>query len=173
MGSPSVQSMMQGSNYAAMHTQQHGGLMDLFEDASGQPMKGGMAPVGAPTVELQGDLRNTARIGPLDAKYAEIAGMQDGGRRRRRGRKGSRKSRKGSKKSRKSRKGSRKSRRANRKAHRKSQRRRRGGAAPLNGDMDLSSSYGDASGPKMLLNDYSAAGLNPDWKNVSSYVPKA
>lgn len=178
MGSPSAQSLMQGSSYASMHANQHGGVYDLFEDASGNAMKGGMAPVDAPTVELQGDLRNTARIGPLDAKYAEIAGMQDGGRRRRRrktrkGRKGSRKSRKGrkaSRKGRKHRKASRKSRKS------RSQRRRRGGAltgAPLNSDADVSSFYGDASGPKMLLKDYSAAGLNPDWKDVGSYVPRA
>ena len=96
---------------------------------------------------LEGPARGNAGVSGYDQHFAEIVGMQDGGRRRRRrGRGRGRKST-----------------------------RRRGGAltgSPLGGQADVSSFYGPASGPAMLLKDYSAAGLNPDWNSVGSYTPR-
>lgn len=126
-------------------------------------MRGGVAPLNEPTMQLPSDMYQAAKVSGNLASYGEIKGMQDGGRRRRRG---SRKGRKG-RKSRKGRKGL-KSRRC--RTHRHRHRRYRGGAAPLNGDVDISSSYGPATGPGMLLGGYSGAGLNPDW---ADYMGKA
>ena len=129
---------------------------------------GGSAPLNAIGASfLTPDMAGAARVGSLDAAMREIAGMQDGGRRRRRaarkGRKASHKGRKSHRKSHKGRKG--------RKSHRKGRRasRMRGGAAFVPGEV--------AASPMLLSgSDYSKAGLNPEWRDIQAnpmmYAPK-
>uniref|UniRef100_A0A6C0KQ37 Uncharacterized protein n=1 Tax=viral metagenome TaxID=1070528 RepID=A0A6C0KQ37_9ZZZZ len=104
---PAALSLAQGQDFNAQHTNQHGGAY--------APLGG--APVGDQGL-LPQELRDMARVSPVDMKNAEIIGMHDpdqmggtntmsGGRRRkssRKNRKASRKNRKASRKSRKSRK---------------------------------------------------------------------
>jgi len=150
LGASSEQSLLQGSGFQNAHKLQHGGV----------------APVDYVST-LDPELRGAARLSAQDASYSDIAGMSDqaGGRRRRRR---SRKAR--SKRSRKHASRKHRSKRSNR------SRRLRGGShlnmAPLNGDADLSSSYGGSGGPGMLLKDYSAAGLNADFRDFKSVLPK-
>jgi hypothetical protein len=103
-----------------------GGMMDAAEAASGHPL-------------LDRSMAIAARTAVLDDKFAEIRGMQDGGRRRRATRKG-RKARKATK--------GRKTR------GRRASRKQRGGEQ-------------DLSAPTMLLPSgmYKDAGLNPEWKS--------
>ena len=136
---------------------------------------GGSAPLNAIGASfLTPDMAGAARVGSLDAAMREIAGMQDGGRRRRRaarkGRKASRKGRKASRKGRKSHRKSHKGRKG-RKSHRKGRRasRMRGGAAFVPGEV--------AASPMLLSgSDYSKAGLNPEWRDIQAnpmmYAPK-
>jgi hypothetical protein len=100
-------------------------MMDAAEAVSGQAL-------------LDRSMAIAARTAVLDDKFAEIRGMQDGGRRRRAA------TRKGRKATRKSR--ARRARRASRK--------QRGGEQ-------------DLSAPTMLLPSgmYKDAGLNPEWKS--------
>ncbi len=126
------QSMAQGRQFAEMNRLFHGGSAPV-------------AAVGAPPL-LTPEMASIARVAPLDASMAEIKGMQDGGRRRRRGRKGSRKGRKASRKT----------------------RRFRGGAflpAEVAANPMLLSSGA-----------YKDAGLNPEWRyvegNPMAYAPK-
>jgi hypothetical protein len=148
-------SLAQGQEFNEIHSRQHGG---------GAPLTG--APVGDQGL-LPSELRDIARIGPLDGKLGEIVGMRDpdqvapaapqAGGGRRRGRKASRKNRKASRKnrkaSRKNRKGSRKNRKGSRKSHKGSRRNRRnnmmGGAYPGDGS--------PLSSPNMLLSASQAA----------------
>jgi len=119
-GNPMQLSLAQGREFAEIHREQHGG---------GAPLMG--APVGY-TGMLDESLRASARIGPLDASYAEVRGMSDiaspavmeqkGGRRRR----GTRKFKKASHKSKK----------ASHKNYRKN-RKMSGGSAPIDASFDL------------------------------------
>ena len=117
--------------------------------------KGGMAdfPGSVDSSALPAALRGSAMLSGQDAAYAAIAGMQDGGRKRRRAsRKASRKaSCKASRKaSRKNRKASRKVSRKNRKASRK----QRGGQSPVGEAYNM-----------LVSGDLEArAGLHPEWK---------
>jgi hypothetical protein len=135
-----------------------------FVEMKGQT--GGVAPLAAVTAAplLTPNEAASARTAVLDKYISEISGMQDGGRRRRKGRKASRKGRKTSRKaSRKGRKASRKGHKG-RKASRKTRRyTMRGGVAEVNANT-------------MLLNNYKDAGLNPEWREVQgnpmAYAPK-
>lgn len=113
---------------------------------------GGVAPVGDSGV-LDSNLRESARLGPLDQSFQEIAGMTDqaGGRRRRKGRK-SRKGRKGRK-------------------SRRSRRKMRGGASAL--------MAASTNANPMLLDGRSSSQavteMNPEWKlaeNPNSFAPQ-
>ncbi len=109
--------------------------------------KGGAAPLSSGFDVLPAQLRGSAMIAGQDAAYAAIAGMQDGGRRRRRHRKAHRKThRKSTKRS---------SSRKNRKSAKRS-RKQRGGAAEL----------ASVSQPTMILPSdlEKMAGLHPQWK---------
>lgn len=176
--------LKQGQQFAEATKEMHGGAMGLggadYADAyTGSPL-------------LSGDMATAARVAPLDAAIKEIAGMKDmeGGRRRkarsarrkasrkasrknRKSRKASRKNRKASRKSRKAsrknRKASRKNRKASRKSRRVNLRKMRGGAA-------VNYNPADFGAKEMLLDDYSGAGLNADWKgaaNPDDMAPKA
>ena len=116
--------------------------------------KGGMSPYPGSVDEsaLPAALRGAAMLSGQDAAYSAIAGMQDGGRKKRRAsRKASRKGRKASRKaSRKNRKASRKASRKSRKASRK----QRGGQAPV----------GDAYNMLVSGDLEARAGLHPEWK---------
>jgi hypothetical protein len=79
MAAASRLSLGQGGDYASLHKGQHGGFI---------------APVGT-TGMLDDSLRAVARIGPLDQSIAAASGMQDGGARRRKGRKPTKKARRG------------------------------------------------------------------------------
>jgi hypothetical protein len=124
-------------------------------------LTGGSAPVASITAAplLTPTEATSARTAVLDKYISEISGMQDGGRRRRKGRKGRKASRKGRKASRKGRKASRKGRKASRKARRTM----RGGVSEVNANT-------------MLLDNYKDAGLNPEWREVqgnpAAYAPK-
>jgi hypothetical protein len=145
-------SLAQGQEFNEIHSRQHGG---------GVPLSG--APVGDQGL-LPAELRDMARIGPLDGKLGEIVGMRDpdqvavapqagGGRRRkasRKNRKGSRKaSRKNRKASRKNRKASRKNRKASRRNARRNNMNMMGGSYPGDG--------APLSSPNMLLSASQAA----------------
>lgn len=144
MALPMQDSLRQGEQYANVHRAQHGGAAPYPEAVSGATLPSNMVAA--------------ARTGPLDIAIGQIQGMQDGGRRRRRG---SRKARKGRKGSRKARKGSRRDRsRRNRRNH-------RGGA--LTGSPLSESS--------MLLPPglEKQAALNYEWslaKDPSAFAPK-
>lgn len=114
---------------------------------------GGVAPVGDSGV-LDSNLRESARLGPLDQSFQEIAGMTDqaGGRRRRRKGRKSRKSRKGSK-------------------SRRSRRKMRGGSSGL--------MAASTNANTMLLDGKSSSHavteMNPEWKlaeNPNSFAPQ-
>jgi hypothetical protein len=121
---PSQLSLAQGSDFLAQHPGQRAQAGGAYGNYSGYG-----APVGDQGL-LPQELRDTARISPLDKSISEITGMSDNGPAAptmsgggRRGRK-SKKSRKAgkSRKGKKARKGSRKSRKASRRS------RQRGGA---------------------------------------------
>ncbi len=115
--------------------------------------KGGMSPYPGSVDEsaLPAALRGAAMLSGQDAAYSAIAGMQDGGRKKRRA---SRKGRKASRKNRRaSRKASRKGRKASRK-HRRASRKQRGGQAPV----------GDAYNMLVSGDLEARAGLHPEWK---------
>lgn len=140
MAMPMQDSLRQGQQYATVHRAQHGGAA---------PYPGAVASSTLPS-----NLVAAARTGPLDVAIGQIQGMQDGGRRRRRG---SRKARKGSRKARKERKGSRRS----------GSRKHRGGAL-------LGSPLSENS---MLLPPglEKQASLNYEWslaKDPSAFAPK-
>jgi hypothetical protein len=153
--SVAAKSLAQGSQFLAMNQKFHGGSAPLNAIGAGF---------------LTPEMVSAARVGSLDAAMREIAGMQDGGRRRRRAsRKGRKTTRKGRKATRKGRKASRKGRKGSRKSGRKSQRRMRGGAAFVPGEIEAS---------PMLLSgsEYNKAGLNPEWRDIQAnpmmYAPK-
>ena len=156
MMSPQRLSVAQGQQFGDLTKNMHGGM--------------GVYPGAVVDSALPQNLHASARLVALDRSYNEIAGMQDGGRRRRKGRKASRKGRKASRKSRKGRKASRKSRKG-RKSSRKSRksRRQRGGYAALG--------FASTDSPGMLLDasQTARAGLNPEWKlaeNPNSFSPQ-
>ena len=136
---PAALSLAQGRDFDAQHKNQHGGAY--------APLGG--APVGDQGL-LPQELRDMARVTPVDMKNAEIIGMHDpdqmGGMNTMKGgrRKGSRSaSRNNMRKSRKSRKANRKNTRKNRKS-RKSRRNQGGGARTEMGGAPYDS-------PNMLL----------------------
>ncbi len=156
--------LKQGQEFLKANEAMHGGALGGadFKDAfSGSPL-------------IPADMAGAARVAPLDAAFKEIAGMKDmeGGRRRRRA---SRKARRASRKSRKSRKASRKARRASRKA-RKASRKGRKASRKMRGGAAVTISPADFGAKEMLLDDYSGAGLNPEWKaaaNPDDMAPRA
>jgi len=135
MNAPSKLSLAQGGDYESLHAGQHGGAAISLANS---------APPGY-TGMLDDSLRATARIGVLDQSMSAIQGMSDqsGGRRRRRGKKGSRKGKKGGRRSRSSR------------------RRQRGGAFSM-------AHVADVGSPGMLLSPHQEAqalhGMHPEWK---------
>ncbi len=155
MDGPNKLNLMQGQGYAEVHKGQHGG-QSMLANGLQQLMKapaqsGGQAPVGDTGV-LDPALASYARIGPLNASFAEIQGMKDQGGGRRRVRKNT-KSRGRKSRGRKSR-------------GRKSRgRKMRGGFAPVDE-------------PTMMLptdmEHNAVQGMNPEWKlaeNPASFVP--
>jgi len=120
---------------------------DYFKYHEGQ--HGGQAPLSAITnSSLPAALVGPARLNGLNQAYADIAGLQDGGRRRRRSKKHAKKhGKKHSKKHGKKHGKKRSTRRT----------RRRGGAL----------GYATFPSQGMLLSgaQYAQAGLNPEWKN--------
>ncbi len=129
-------SLAQGSQYLNIHKDQHGGAPAAY-------------PTAVTNSVLSGPMIAATRTGPLDAAISQIQGMQDGGRRRKKGKKhgGSRKSRK----------------------HTKKHRKHRGGRSPFQG--------ASLSENPMLLPagmDKQAA-LNYEWsmaKDPNAFVPK-
>ena len=156
MMSPQRLSVAQGQQFGDLTKNMHGGM--------------GVYPGAVVESVLPQNLHASARLVALDRSYNEIAGLQDGGRRRRKGsRKGRKASRKGRKASRKGRKASRKGRKASRKSRkgRKASRRQRGGAL----------GFASTDSPGMLLDasQTARAGLNPEWKlaeNPNSFSPQ-
>lgn len=133
-------SLAQGSQYLNIHKNQHGGAPAPY-------------PTAVTNSVLSGPMIAATRTGPLDAAMSQIQGMQDGGRRHRKGKKHSRKH-----------KGGRRSRKHRGKKH-------RGGA-------HTSVSGAPVSENPMLLPagmDKQAA-LHNEWadaKNPNAFVPKA
>jgi hypothetical protein len=147
MMSASKMSGAQGLDFLGKHAAQHGG---------GSLMG---APVGD-TGMLDSSLRASARMGPLDASYQAVVGMNDqsGGRRRRRA------SRRANRRS------TCKTRRANRRASRRN-RRQNGGMRALG--------FMETSAPGMLLSGSQASAalsnMSREWalaENPSSFAPK-
>ena len=162
-------SLSQGGDYLQYHQGQHGG----------------MAPFDGSSSVLESSLRGPAHLAGLDKAFAEIQGMQDGGRRRtkRRGskrcgskrsgskRSGSKRSgskRRGSKRSGSKRSGSKRrgSKRSKRQGGNRSRRQRRHGG---------SLGYSPFPGQGMLLSgaQYAQAGLNPEWKGNAEFEAAA
>lgn len=83
MANVQAQSLAQGRQFEAYHANQHGGFIE------GGPFPDAVTK----TYMLPESLHASARIAPQDAALRQIANLrdQDGGRRRRKGRKGSRK----------------------------------------------------------------------------------
>lgn len=73
-------SLAQGSQYLNVHKDQHGGAAAPY-------------PTAVTNSVLSGPMIAATRTGPLDAAISQIQGMQDGGRRHRKGKKHSRKHR--------------------------------------------------------------------------------
>ncbi len=149
-------SLKQGAEFQGLTKDYHGGGV-----ATG-------APVGATdSAILPTEMRASAGTAVLDQAITEVAGLKDGGGRRRRksSRKASRKSRKANRKSRKAQRKSRKAQRKSRKANRQRQRHRQGGGGCL---ADNAATFTKDAADGMLLKDYSGAGLNPEWKDVSA-----
>jgi len=140
--------LAQGDDFFKYHAGQHGGC-------NGHVMGAPMSAIDGSV--LQQDLHGAARINGLDASFKAIAGMQDGGRRRRSGR-SKRSKRTGRSKRSKSLKRSKRSKRSKRTSRRT---RRRGGA--------LGYSPFPGQGMLMSANDYSRAGLNPEWKSAVEF----
>lgn len=132
-------SLAQGSQYLNIHKSQHGGAAAPY-------------PTAVTNSVLSGPMIAATRTGPLDAAISQIQGMQDGGRRHRKGKK----HHKGGKRTKKhTRKG------------KKHSRRHRGGAlsgAPLSESSMLLPAGMDK-----------AAALHNEWadaKNPNAFVPK-
>lgn len=150
--------LKQGQEFLDANKAMHGGAglggADYSDAFSGSPL-------------IPADMAGAARVAPIDAAFKEIAGMKDmeGGRRRRRA---SRKARKAARKSRKAsrRSASRKSRRSSRKGSRKSRRASR--RRSMRGGAAVSYNPADFGAKEMLLDDYSGAGLNQEWKNAAN-----
>lgn len=131
-------SLAQGSQYLNVHKDQHGGAAAPY-------------PTAVTNSVLSGPMIAATRTGPLDAAISQIQGMQDGGKRRRKGKKHSRKH-----------KGGRRS--------RKHSRKHRGGSHSGAAGSPISES-------SMLLpaGMDKAAALHNEWadaKNPNSFVPK-
>ena len=162
-------SLSQGGDYLKYHEGQHGG----------------MAPFDGASSVLESSLRGPAHLAGLDKAFAEIQGMQDGGRRRtkRRGSKRSGSKRSGSKRSGSKRSGSKRrgskrsgskrsgskrrgSKRSKRQGGNRSRRQRRHGG---------SLGYSPFPGQGMLLSgaQYAQAGLNPEWKGNAEFEAAA
>ena len=132
-------SLAQGSQYLSIHKDQHGGAAAPY-------------PTAVTSSVLSGPMIAAARTGPLDNAMSQIQGMQDGGKRRRKGKKHSR----GRKASRRSRK------------HRSSH---RGGSH--SGAVGASLSENSMLLPAGMDK---AAALHNEWamaKNPNTFVPKA
>ncbi len=83
--------LSQGSQFLGMHRDQHGGANTLPNMMRNALQMGGAAPLdtmGQPLIAPS--MNDSARVAATYAQYGQIAGMKDqaGGRRRRRGRKG-------------------------------------------------------------------------------------
>jgi hypothetical protein len=132
-------SLAQGSQYLNIHKAQHGGAAAPY-------------PTAVTSSVLSGNMIAATRTGPLDVAMSQIQGMQDGGRRKHKGKKHSRKHSKGKK-------------------HSRSMRSHRGGSHSGATGSPLSES-------SMLLPagmDKQAA-LHSEWadaKNPNAFVPKA
>jgi hypothetical protein len=118
-------SLAQGGDFFKYHAGQHGG-----NSFSGAPLSAIDGSV------LAQELHGPARINGLDRAYNDIAGLQDGGRRRRRSKRA-----KHSKRSKRTRR------------HRRS----RGGSLGY-------APFSD-KGMLLSAGDYAKAGLNPEWKS--------
>ena len=161
MDAGSKLNLQQGTQYGAMHKEQHGGQANVghtgmlpngMRDSARVGQMGGMAPVGD-TGMLESGLRESARIEPLDAATSQIAGMKDqggGGRRK------AKKSRKGSKRT------------SNMRKSRRCWSRKNMGGGSAN-----------VGAPNMLLpsdmGKQAVGGMNPEWKlaeNPNSFSPQ-
>jgi hypothetical protein len=128
-------SLAQGSQYLNIHKDQHGGAPAPY-------------PTAVTNSVLSGPMIAATRTGPLDAAMAQIQGMQDGGRRHRKGKKHSRKQ-KGKK-------------------HSRSRRSHRGGRHFVGASVSENSMLLPAGMDKQ-------AALNHEWadaKNPNAFVPK-
>ena len=171
---PMTQNLAQGLQFARFHEGQHGGM--------------GPYPGSVTQSMLPGDLAASARINPTLAAYAQIRGLQDGGKGRKGSRKNNRKNtRKGSRKNNRknTRKNNRKNNRKNtRKNNRKNTRRNRRqyggdfvrwGGGGYNLAVDAPMTVQESS--KMLIPDnlLRQAGLHPEWADAArpnSMTPK-
>lgn len=136
-------SLAQGSQYLNIHKGQHGGAAAPY-------------PTAVTNSVLTGPMIAATRTGPLDAAISQIQGMQDGGRRHRKGKKHHKGGKRTKKHSRK---------------HKKHSRRHRGGAhsaavgAPVSADTMMLPAGMDKQ-----------AALHNEWadaKNPNAFVPKA
>jgi len=135
-------SLAQGSQYLNIHKGQHGGAAAPY-------------PTAVTNSVLTGPMIAATRTGPLDAAISQIQGMQDGGRRHRKGKKHHKGGKRTKKHSRK---------------HKKHSRRHRGGAhsaavgAPVSADTMMLPAGMDKQ-----------AALHNEWadaKNPNAFVPK-
>lgn len=132
-------SLAQGQQFASLHKAQHGGMSPY--------------PLGVTNSTLAGPMIAAARTGPLDTAISQIQGMQDGGRRHTKSRKGKQSRRKGKQSRRKG----------------KKQRKHRGGAVALGGSPLSENSMLLPSGLEKQ------AALNSDWdaaRNPNYWAPK-
>ena len=177
-------SLSQGGDYLQYHQGQHGG----------------MAPFDGASSVLESSLRGPAHLAGLDKAFAEIQGMQDGGRRRtkRRGskrcgskRSGSKRSgskrcgskRSGSKRSGSKRRGSKRSgskrsgskRSGSKRRGSKRSKRQGGNRSRRQRRRGGSLGYSPFPGQGMLLSgaQYAQAGLNPEWKGNAEFEAAA
>lgn len=134
-------SLAQGSQYLNIHKDQHGGAAAPY-------------PTAVTNSVLSGPMIAATRTGPLDAAISQIQGMQDGGKRSRKGKKHSRKHKGG---------------RHSRKHSRKHSKKHRGGRHFVGASVSENPMLLPAGMDK-------AAALHNEWadaKDPNAFVPKA
>lgn len=154
MKGPMDMSLAQGQQYGDFHKNQHGGSYGPYPGAVTEQQL------------ISGNMAISARTAPLDAALAEIRGMQDGGKRKRKNRKNT------MRKNRKNRKNTMRRRRNN-----MSMRRRRNNINMMGGAI-LNANPAGVDAPGLLLPSgleaKAVSGMNTEWKlaeNPRSFAP--
>ena len=156
MKGPLDMSLAQGQQYGDLHKNQHGGSYGPYPGAVTEQQL------------ISGNMAVSARTAPLDAALAEIRGMQDGGRRRRRNRKNT------MRKNRKNRKNTMRRNRKNRRNNMSMRRRRNN----MMGGAILNPNPASVGAPGLLLSPgleaKAVSGMNAEWKlaeNPRAFAP--